>query len=258
MDNQINHLLSVTEKTVLQAGIRASNFDPRRIVSYKEYGEPVTEADLAVEHYIIDKIRGQFPSHGFDSEEMGQRETEAGYVWILDPIDGTKYYVRNIPLYSISLALRRTHELVLGVVYAPELNRMYCASAGAGARLNGQTIRGSDEDALEKASICLEIPSRNSSEAELHGALERMCVLIKKAYRVRMIGVGSLGLCFCAAGGFDAYVNLGTLWKRHDIAAGEIIVREAGGEFQYVGKESKQIIAGPAALCNKIKGVIGL
>jgi len=253
VDKDINHLLSVTVRTVLQAGAQATDFDLRRVVSYKDYREPVTEADLAVERYISEKIRNQFPSHGFDSEEMGQRNTKARYVWILDPIDGTKYYARNIPLYSISLALRRTDELVLGVVYAPELNRMYCASAGGGATLNGQSIRSSDEDALEKASICLEIPSRGSSEAELRHALEKMCVLIKKAYRVRMIGVGSLGLCFCAAGGFDAYVNLGTLWKHYDIAAGQVIVQEAGGEFYYVGKQGRQIIAGPATLCNEIR-----
>jgi fructose-1,6-bisphosphatase/inositol monophosphatase family enzyme len=80
-----------------------------------------------------------------------------------------------------------------------------------------------------------------------------MYVLIEHAHRVRIIGVGSLGLCFCAEGGFDAYVNLGSTWKHHDIAAGEIIVREAGGEFYYVGKQGKQIVSGPAALCNEIR-----
>jgi len=253
----MSEIMSVAEKIVRKASIEAKEMlSCSHVLRYKNYGDIVTEGDVYIEEKVISSLKMRFPDHGFDSEERGQENTGAEYVWILDPIDGTKYYAKGIPLYSVSLALARDEELILGIVYTPELDRMYCASSGQGAMLNGHKIQCSNETHLDKTSICLEIPSRDSTDAELRWALEKMSVLIEQAYRVRIIGVGSLGLCFCAAGGFDVYVNLGSMWKRHDIAAGQVIVQEAGGEFLYVGEEEKQIIAGPETLCSKIRDIL--
>jgi myo-inositol-1(or 4)-monophosphatase len=227
-----------------------------KVLHHKKFGEPVTEGDIRVEEYVISSLKKLFPDHGFDSEERGQENIDAEYVWILDPIDGTKYYAKDVPLYSVSLALVRNKQLVLGIVYSPELGRMYCASTGRGATLNDRGICCSDEKDLNKASICLEIPSRSSSSGEQQWALGKMSMLIERAYRVRIIGVGSLGLCFCAMGGFDAYVNLGCIWKYCDNAAGQVIVQEAGGEFFYAGVKKRQIVAGPKALCDEIRAVL--
>jgi myo-inositol-1(or 4)-monophosphatase len=255
----MKHLLVEAKRIVRNAGLMAKEIPPSsRIPRTKIQGSPVTEGDIRVEEYVICELKKQFPDHGIDSEEMGKRNPDAECVWILDPIDGTDYYVRDVPLYSVSLALERNKKLVLGVVYMPELDRIYYATAGQGATMNNRKIRFSDEAHLSKASIFLEIPSGTSSSAEQQCSLEKMSALIQKVYRVRIIGVGSLGLCFCATGGFDAYVNLGTMWKRHDIAAGQIIVREAGGEFSYLGERGRQIVAGPAALCSQIRALIGL
>ena len=255
----MNNLLVVAEKVVREAGLMAKEILPRsKVLHHKKFGEPVTEGDIRVEEYVISSLSKQYPNHGFDSEEIGEKNLKAEYVWILDPIDGTKYYAKGIPLYSVSLALAHYGKLVLGVVYSPELDRMYCASVGENASLNSKTIHCSGEEHIENASICLEIPSRDSPKGELQWALGKMSKLIEQAYRVRIIGVGSLGLCWCAVGGFDAYINLGCMWKYCDHAAGQVIVREAGGEFHYVGKKGKQIVAGPAVLCNKIRKLISL
>ena len=133
---------------------------------------------------------------------------------------------------------------------------MYCTATNRKVKLNGKRIEKLSEQHIENASICLEIPSRYSPREDQRRALEKMFVLIERAYRVRIIGVGSLGLCFCASGGFDAYVNLGSMWKLHDIAAGRVIVQEAGRKFLYAGEEKKQIIAGPEKLCGKICKVL--
>jgi myo-inositol-1(or 4)-monophosphatase len=258
VNTDVSALLAAAKKIVQEAGHRASRLSlgSRKILKRKKNGDLVTTGDHDVEKYVRKELEKQFPDHGLVFEEMGQKNPTAEYVWILDPIDGTKYYAKGIPLYSVSLALARDRELILGVVYTPELDRMYCASSGQGATLNGHKIQCSNETYLDKTSICLEIPSRDSTDAELRWALEKMSVLIEQTYRVRIIGVGSLGLCFCASGGFDAYVNLGSMWKRHDIAAGQVIVQEAGGEFLYVGEEEKQIIAGPETLCSKIRDIL--
>lgn len=255
----MNDLLEVAEKTVREAGLLAKEILPlSKVLHYKNFGEPVTEGDIRVEEFVISSLKKLFPVHGFDSEEIGKKNPKAEYVWILDPIDGTKYYAKGIPLYSVSLALAHHGELVLGVVYSPESDRMYCASVGERASLNGKTIHCSGQDHMENASICLEIPSRDSPQGEVQWALGKMSKLIEQAYRVRIIGVGSLGLCFCASGGFDAYVNLGCLWKYCDHAAGQIILQQAGGQFYYVGKQKKQIVAGPEALCDEIRALMDL
>jgi fructose-1,6-bisphosphatase/inositol monophosphatase family enzyme len=138
-------------------------------------------------------------------------------------------------------------------VYSPEFERMYCATSDGASTLNGREIHCSTQDTLEKSTICLEVPSRESPRSQLSAGLGRMSLLIEKAHRVRIIGVGSLGLCFCASGGFDAYINLGSMRKQHDVAAGEIIVREAGGEFHRAGK---YIVAGPTVLCDQIRATL--
>ncbi len=253
--------LDIAREIVNEAGLIAKQLlHDSRIIKHKDYGDIVTAGDLQVDNYVITELKKRFPDHGFDSEESGKDNENAEYVWVLDPIDGTKYYARDVPLWSISLALMQRGKTVpiLGVVYFPEANRMYCASAGRGATLNDNPIYCAKEEDLEKASICVEIPSRYSPPTDIQWAMEKMSVLVSCAYRIRIIGVGSLGLCFCATGGFDAYVNIGSIWKYCDHAAGQIIVQEAGGEFSYLGKQRRDIVAGPPALCDKIKDLLNI
>jgi myo-inositol-1(or 4)-monophosphatase len=252
----MSEILTIAEQIVRDAGRKARDMlHHAHVLRHKAYGDFVTDGDAAVEEDVISALRKHFPDHGFDSEERDKENAGAEYVWILDPIDGTKYYAKDVPLYSVSLALRRRDQLVLGIVYMPEMDRMYSAEKGRGATLNGQPIHCSSETQLQNAHLCLEIPSRDVPEADRGLAFDRLASLVQNAYRVRVLGVASVGLCFCAAGGFDAYANLGSIWKRCDNAAGELILREAGGEFALVGRH---IVAGPAPLCRQIRDVTGL
>ena len=252
----MSEFLTVAQQAVHDAGQKALQMlHHAQVLRQKAYGDFVTDGDVSVEQDVISSLRTHFPGHGFDSEERDRENVDAEYVWLLDPIDGTKYYAKDVPLYSVSLALRRHNDLVLGLVYMPEMDRMYTAEKGGGAALNGQPIHCSSESQLQNAHICLEIPSRDVPEPDRRIAFDRLATLVQNAYRVRVLGVASVGLCFCAAGGFDAYANLGSIWKRCDNAAGELILREAGGEFALIGRH---IVAGPAPLCRQIREVTGL
>ena len=219
------------------------------VLRTKARGDVVTQGDLDIERYIIDRIRTRFPEHGIISEERGEVEGASEYVWVLDPIDGTKYYASGLPFYAISLALRIGNTLVLGIVYSPELDMFFSASSGLGATLNGASIRCSEDKKLEDSYICLEIPSRFSRAEEISSGMEKMRKLIDRSMRVRIIGVSSLGLCFCAMSAFDGFVNLGNSWNEWDIAGGQFIAVEAGMK---VSLAARKIIAGPPLLHDQL------
>ena len=106
------------KKIVIKAGIVAKKkLNKVKITHYKEKDDLVTETDLLVEDIIFRYISKTFPEHGFNSEEKGKYQTNADYIWVLDPIDGTKYYAKGLPLYSISLALEYKGNLIQGIVY---------------------------------------------------------------------------------------------------------------------------------------------
>ncbi len=242
-------------RLVREGGIIAKDMIRRiDIRADKGQGDFVTTADLRVEAHILTQLERAFPEHGFFSEERGGARTDAEYVWVLDPIDGTKHYVRGNPMYSVSLALVRGGASVLGVVYVPEVEQFYVAERGAGATLNGRPIHVSAETRLERAMPCVEIPSRHAGSEEKRWAFERLEALIRRTQRVRIVGVSSIGLCLCASGAFDAYVNLGSGWKPHDVAAARLVMTEAGGRYETSGQ---RVVAGPEALCERMKEVIG-
>jgi len=254
----MSEFLDIAKQVVREAGTLALQCQPREVYRYKANREIVTWGDVQVEEYVISALRRRFPDHGFDSEERGTEGAEAEYVWILDPIDGTRYYVGGIPLYAVSLALRHRQELILGIVYGPELGQTYVALSGHGATMNDRRITCSSKSRIEEISVCLEIPSRDSPPEQLPWAMEKMVTLVRHTRRVRILGVGSLGLCFCAAGGFDVYVNLGSATKLCDVAAGHVMVEEAGGQFLSLGEGNSPIIAGPESLCSQIRELLGL
>ena len=221
----------------------------------KGRGDLVTEADVCVEKYILDALITAFPEHGIFSEECGGRNTDAEYVWVLDPIDGTKHYVKGSPIYSVSLGLTKAGESILGVVYLPETDQLYAAHRGTGVTLNGRPMRCSIESRLDRSLVCMEIPSRHASETVQRASLLKMDALIRSSQRVRIVGISSIGLCWCASGIFDVYVNLGSAWQPHDVAAAKVIVTEAGGRFLQNGQ---RLVAGPAGLCEQVESAVGV
>ena len=250
-------ILATAETIVKEAGPIAHDlFGKTAVLQLKERGDLQTQADLAVEEHIVARLAEAFPQHGILSEEAGGRNEEAEYVWVLDPIDGTRYFAAGIPLYSISLALRHGEQFVLGVVYNPETDQLFSGVAGESASLNGQPIRCSQRTELREATLCVEIPNRHFPPELNREVMGHLALLIDRVERIRIIAVSALGLCYCACGSFDAYLNLSTGSKIWDVAAGRVILQAAGARVTTTAKQ--QIVGGPPALHDQLVEQLGL
>ncbi len=184
----------------------------------------VTIADKESEAAIIEYIHENFPEHGIISEESGRENDEKEWRWVIDPLDGTTNYAMGLPVFSVSIALERAEESVLGVVYAPYLEECFYAVRGEGAWFNGMRIRCSDKGTLSKAVVATGMPyDRNDNADNNLGEINRMAMLVRG---IRRMGSAAIDLSYTAAGFLDAYWELNL--NRWDVAAGELIASEAG------------------------------
>ena len=188
----------------------------------KADGTPVTIADTTAEKVIIETIQRRFPEHGFLGEESGIAHSQSGYQWIIDPIDGTKNYIRNIPLFATQIALMKDDELILGVSNSPILKEVLYAERGEGAFLNDQQIHVSSVSEIPEAMVC-HGGLRWFSEK---GILSNLCNLIDHSYRSR--GFGDFYMYHLVASG-RADIVIESDIKIWDIAALTVILEEAGG-----------------------------
>ncbi len=201
----------------------------RTSVQAREKGprDLVTEADLASQRLIRRMLLEAHPDHGFLGEEQ-QEEAAAGqrceYQWIVDPLDGTTNYVHGLPHYAVSVALEHQGQVLVGTVYDPVVRETFTAVRGQGAYLNGEPLRTSRTTNLGQALVAVSFAaSVERDAAEVHQFLEVLPV----CRAMRRLGCSSLNLAYLAAGRFDAYWAMST--KAWDIAAGVLLVQEAGG-----------------------------
>jgi myo-inositol-1(or 4)-monophosphatase len=227
---KLTEMLSKVIPVVREAGdVAKTRFGASKVVRKRQSGDLVTDVDLSVNGLLTGALQRLFPQIGIISEESGKDSVEGDLTWLVDPIDGSKHFAQGIPLYAISVALQRRNELLLGIVNAPSTGEMFTALTTQGTFRNGQRAVCSKEASLERAIVCVELPSRHSGPGAIRQALRNLQAVMLHCQRARIIGVSSLGLCYAACGSFDAYVNLGSLPNaRWDTAAGELIAREAG------------------------------
>lgn len=185
---------------------------------------PVTRADVECEQAIRDLVLGRFPGHAFYGEETGRSGGARADLWLVDPIDGTKAYVRGYPMFSTQVALMRKSELVLGVSNAPVFGELAWAESGQGAWLNGQRLAVSDVDDPARAALS----TGNLKSLAASGAWSRLGELVAIVDRIRGYG-DFLHYHLLAAGRIDAVIESDV--HILDIAALAVIVREAGGLF---------------------------
>ncbi len=193
----------------------------------------VTEADFASQDMARRLIHEAYPGHRFVGEEdgsgardpgVGSGDPESEYCWIVDPLDGTLNYVRQLPNYCVSVALRRGDRILAGAVYDPVQRECYSAALGRGAMLNGTPIRPSGCGEMAQALIAAGLPAdveRDSPD------VRRLIEVMHRSQAIRRLGSAALTLCYVAMGRLDAY--WATSVKIWDVAAGQLIVREAGG-----------------------------
>lgn len=210
-------------------------------VELKDDETPVTLADRGAEKVIRDTISRAFPDHGFLGEEFGTQEGTSPYMWIIDPIDATKNYIRKIPIFGTQIALMKDDELILGVSNAPLLNELLYAEAGDGAFLNGEPIQVSDVSQPKDAMICHGGLNWFTEKGTFPGIYN----LINNTARSR--GFGDFYMYHLVASArADAVVEAAiSIW---DIAAITVIVREAGGKVtdiqgQPITKETASLVA---------------
>lgn len=193
--------------------------------SEKGPADLVTEADVASQTAIHRLLHGRFPDHGFLGEEgLLQHPGESGVRWIIDPLDGTSNYVHRFPYYAVSIGLEHRGNLLAGVIYDPTRDEMFAAGLGLGATLNGRPLRPSRFDRLDQAMLIASFPPGVAPDGL---PIRRFLNVLPHAQTVHRSGSSALNLAYIAAGRLDGYWS--TSLKAWDMAAGVLIVREAGG-----------------------------
>jgi len=206
------------------AAISRSYYAGNFTVTTKADMTPVTQADVECEQAIRALILGAFPEHGFYGEETGQIQADAEFLWLVDPIDGTKGFVRQYPFFSTQIALMQAGELILGVSSGTMLDELAWAEKGQGAWLNGQRLRVSDLDEPNRAAVS----TGNLKSLAASNGWSVLGDIVKNADRIR--GYGDFyHYHLLAAGKIEAVIESDV--NILDIAALSVIVSEAGGVF---------------------------
>jgi myo-inositol-1(or 4)-monophosphatase len=193
----------------------------------KSRNEFVSQVDHAAEAAIIEVIRDHYPEHAILAEESGA-SGEHEYQWIIDPLDGTTNYLHGFPQFSVSIGVTRNGELEHGVVYDPLRQEIFTASRGQGAQLDGRRIRVSKRTSLQQSLVATGFPYR-ANLVHIDRYMNMLRAVMLEATGVRRPGSAALDLCYVAAGRVDAFFELGL--SKWDIAAGALIIREAGGRI---------------------------
>ena len=231
-------ILNVATKAAREAGKiinRASQDVGSLKVQTKDYNDFVSEVDRSAEEAIINILKEAYPTHGFYGEESGKTNVDAESIWIIDPLDGTTNFLHNFPCYCVSIALQERGVLTQAVIYDPVHNDLFTATKGRGAFLNDKRIRVTNRSKLQDSLISTGFPFKDFSYLDTY--VEIFKDMAKKTAGLRRPGSAALDLAYVAAGYSDGFfeINLSP-W---DIAAGALLVQEAGGIVgDFEGNES--------------------
>jgi myo-inositol-1(or 4)-monophosphatase len=257
-------LFTVMERAVRKAGkqlVRDFGEVEHLQVSVKGPSDFVSTADHASERLLKAELDKARPGYSFLMEESGTvRGTDRDHVWIIDPLDGTTNFLHGIPHFAISVALEHKGELLAGMVYNPAVDELYWAEKGKGAYLNDRRLRVSGRRDLGESLIGTGIPFRGRGTEEDHRHyLKLLGATMARTAGVRRPGAAAIDLAYVAAGRFDGFFETGL--NKWDIAAGILLIREAGG---FVGDfdadadpmETGNIIAANAKLFEPLRGFL--
>ena len=216
-------------------------------VSMKGPADFVSAADRKAERALRDDLRKARPAFGLLMEESGATDgDDPDRRWIVDPLDGTTNFLHGIPHFAISIGLEQDGDLTAGVVYNPVSDELFWAEKGQGAFLNDRRLRVSGRRRLDEALIATGIPFLGHGDAEAFEA--ELMALMPRIAGIRRFGAASLDLAYVAAGRFDAFWETGL--KPWDVAAGIVLVREAGGFVSEIGGGHAPLTAGSILAAN--------
>ena len=206
--------------------IRNINRRPDLKIQTKAVNDFVSEVDHQAEYEIISTIRKAYPHHDILAEESGQHEGKE-CEWIIDPLDGTANYIRGIPHYCVSIAMREDGKVKIGVVYDPVKEELFCAARGAGATLNNRRIRVSSHKNLAGGLIATGLPCRKDQANSVDSYMNTLRLVVQNNADIRSLGSAALDLAYVAAGRYDGFWISGL--NSWDMAAGALLIQEAGG-----------------------------
>lgn len=211
------------QDVVRQAGAIILSYYRKNLTHHtKQDGSFATEADLASEKFLIERLGVLIPGASFFAEESGVTQGN-DYCWVIDPLDGTTNFARCLPYFCVSVALTHKGQRLLGVVFNPLLDELFYAAQGYGAFLNGNRLQVHQEKKLARACIGFSLPyeKKHTSLCNL------VCQIEPRVYTCRVMGAAALDIAYCAAGRFDATIFDGLFWW--DVAAASLLVEEASG-----------------------------
>lgn len=244
--------------TIKEAGaLILKRFDTEFEITAKEgINNLVTEVDMASERLIRANITSAFPTHHILGEEYGGEVEKSGYLWIIDPIDGTINYAQGIPLCCVSIGVMKDGEMLFGAVYNPMMKELFFAEKGQGAYLNDRPIRVSEARPFLKSCLVTGFPYKHPEQVDIVAIFAEVASL---GIPIRRLGSAALDLCWVACGRFDGFWEFSlNAW---DIAAGYLIVQEAGGKITGFQDEemnvfSKETLATNGHIHEDLKSVI--
>lgn len=210
----------------------------------------VTEVDMKSEQIIVEAIKSFYPDHAILAEESGLTATASDYRWVVDPLDGTTNYAQGLPIFTISVALQYRGSTVLGLVYAPVLGELFSAIRGQGAYLNNKKLTVSAKTEFADCVLATGFPYDIACEKVNNIAYFQQ--IAPKVRGIRRLGSAALDAAYTAAGRFDGYWELKlSPW---DVAAGLLLVEEAGGETLYFREDrGVSVICGNKTICRLIQ-----
>ena len=223
-------MLNVAIKAARSAGsiINRASLDVEAVrVSQKQANDFVTEVDQAAERAIIETLLGAYPKHGILAEESGREHgsKNSEYVWIIDPLDGTTNFIHGYPVYSVSVALQVRGKIEQAVIYDPSRNDLFTATRGRGAFLNDRRIRVGKQIRLADCLLVTGFPFRPGQDYAQF--MQILAEVMHTTVGVRRSGSAALDLAYVAAGFCDGFFEAGL--NSWDVAAGSLLVQEAGG-----------------------------
>jgi len=244
-------LINVMVKAARRAG-RSLKRDLGEIenlqVSLKGPANFVSLADKRAEEMLYEDLSKARPGYGFIGEEGGTRVgSDKSHTWIVDPLDGTTNFLHGIPQFAISIGLQREETIIAGLIYNPANDELYIAERGKGAFLNDQRLRVAGRRQLHDCVIACGLPHIGRGDHELSG--REMAALQPKVAGLRRFGAAALDMAFVAAGRLDGY------WERNlkswDMAAGQILIREAGGIVSGLAGNDDPLVTGHVVCGNE-------
>jgi myo-inositol-1(or 4)-monophosphatase len=244
-------MLNIATQAAIQAAKLINQYIDRvdlLRISRKGQNDFVTEVDKKSEEIIINHIETAYPKHQILAEESGARKTESDYQWIIDPLDGTNNFIHGYPQIAISIALQYKFRTVMGLIYDPISHEIFSALDGKGAKLNRRRIRISQPKVISRSLIATGFPFRETQSIDDY--MKIFQDILKCSSDIRRSGSAALDLAYLAAGRLDGYWESDL--KIWDIAAGILIIKEAGGVVTDFNNEENMLESGEVIAGGKL------